>query len=604
MNTYLLGPRKISLTKSLGRGGEGEVFAVKGYLGIAVKIYHHRERAAREFKVDAMVDAGLANHSDLIAFPSATVREPNGRFAGFAMRMLAGYSPIHQLYNPRSRLQCFPNVDYRFLVRTAINVARIVGKVHQTGCVIGDLNHSGIFVNTDATVGMIDADSFQIKYGGKLHRCKVGVPEFTPPELQGENLQQIERTKEHDLFGLAIAIFHLLFMGRHPYAGQYPGIDISMPEAIKQNKFAYSVSRTHETKTVPPPNTLLLTNFPPTVVDAFERAFGPKPSLRPSVDDWIKVLQELEISLCRCVENSGHFYPAAAKDCIWCHIKSKTSVDMFKGAERTRTTSSLHLDAGASGRRSLSSAPAEREVNPSITSQNSKAINTSSSPIRSRGGAFLAAWLLLFAFIGLLIWGNPTPSTDINQTNTSITPTGPTPRVTQASPSDRPVAGQVSVSDGLEVLSGRWITGVNGPRSTFRVEARTDSREIEQVELRAVLRDCRGEVHVVTLAQRALSGLGYNPGVADGVLGPRTQAAIRSFQRARGIQESGELDLQTRNSLGLPEVTDVLPTDDLIIVPGQVQEAVSRGRLLVVDFSLSSSALPLGQPFCYGVFAR
>ena len=73
----------------------------------------------------------------------------------------------------------------------------------------------------DATVALIDADSFQFSLNGKSYPCVVGVPDFTPPELHGKNLASVQRTIEHDNFGLAVAIFHLLFMGRHPFAGRY-----------------------------------------------------------------------------------------------------------------------------------------------------------------------------------------------------------------------------------------------------------------------------------------------------------------------------------------------------------------------------------------------
>lgn len=46
-------------------------------------------------------------------------------------------------------------------------------------------------------------------------------------------------------------------------------------------------------------------------------------------------------------------------------------------------------------------------------------------------------------------------------------------------------------------------------------------------------------------AQRALSANGYNPGPADGVMGPRTEAAVRQFQQEEGLKETGRLDGDT-----------------------------------------------------------
>lgn len=45
----------------------------------------------------------------------------------------------------------------------------------------------------------------------------------------------------------------------------------------------------------------------------------------------------------------------------------------------------------------------------------------------------------------------------------------------------------------------------------------------------------------VAAAQAALKKLGYDPGPADGIEGPRTQAAIRRFQRDVAVPETGRL---------------------------------------------------------------
>ncbi|MEW6368267.1 MAG: peptidoglycan-binding protein [Acidobacteriota bacterium] len=49
--------------------------------------------------------------------------------------------------------------------------------------------------------------------------------------------------------------------------------------------------------------------------------------------------------------------------------------------------------------------------------------------------------------------------------------------------------------------------------------------------------------------QARLNNLGYDCGAADGVVGPRTRTAIREFQRALGLRETGEADDQTRRRL-------------------------------------------------------
>ena len=312
MNSDLyLDGKRLKLAKRIGKGGEGEVYLLSGEPQKAVKIYTAKDDDGREAKVRAMVRVGLAQTSSLVSFPEDIVTLKSGRFAGFLMRLVEGYRPIHELYGVKSRKLHYPNVDYRFLVRAAANTARAVGQVHASPCVIGDLNHSGILVSNAATIALIDADSFQFRADGKTYPCLVGVPDFTPPELQGASLYGIVRTKLHDHFGLAVAIFQLLFMGRHPYAGRQSGGDLTLDQLIARNLFAYSRIRLNGV--APPLGVATLDDVPMEVAEAFERAFGLDPARRPTAEEWIHLLHELEGRLSRCASNSTHFYPTVAK---------------------------------------------------------------------------------------------------------------------------------------------------------------------------------------------------------------------------------------------------------------------------------------------------
>lgn len=325
----LISGKKTRLGKLLGRGGEGDVYFVEGRPDDAVKLYKNELRAPREAKVLAMVGSRLSERTNLVAFPLEIATDEAGRFAGFIMRLVAKCRPIHELYGPKSRKIQFPNADYRFLARTAGNVARAVAAVHEMDCVIGDFNHSGVLVGQNAIVALIDADSFQFRSQGRLHRCIVGTEDFTPPELHGARLSEVERTKAHDHFGLAVAIFQLLAMGRHPYAGRCADADLSLGEAIAQNRFAFSIARRNQTRTTPPPGSIRLQDFPAPVGEAFEAAFGTDPSKRPTAAQWVKVLTGLEAGLRQCATVSAHFFPGSAGECPWCRLLAQSGIDMF-----------------------------------------------------------------------------------------------------------------------------------------------------------------------------------------------------------------------------------------------------------------------------------
>lgn len=53
----------------------------------------------------------------------------------------------------------------------------------------------------------------------------------------------------------------------------------------------------------------------------------------------------------------------------------------------------------------------------------------------------------------------------------------------------------------------------------------------------------------VAVAQQRLSDLGFEPGAIDGLMGPRTRAAVRKFQREHALKPSGRLDAATLKAL-------------------------------------------------------
>jgi hypothetical protein len=55
----------------------------------------------------------------------------------------------------------------------------------------------------------------------------------------------------------------------------------------------------------------------------------------------------------------------------------------------------------------------------------------------------------------------------------------------------------------------------------------------------------------VRRVQERLAAAGFDPGPADGAMGPRTRAALRAFQEARGLDPTGEPDGSTLGELGV-----------------------------------------------------
>lgn len=329
-----VGRHELHIDKRIGKGGEGEVFAISNMPGFAVKTYLPGIVAERENKVRAMVSARLADNASMVAFPQHVVVDERGNFVGFVMRLVDGYKEIHELQTPSSRQKHFPKADYAFIVRVALNIARVFAQVHATGCVVGDINQRGILVSPSATVAFIDADSFQVSHGMQQYMCVVGVPEYTPPELQGKSLKTVVRTTDHDAFGLAVCLFQLLCMDRHPFSGRFTGHgDMSLEKAIAEYRFVYS---SRNTGMAPPPGTVQLDDLTPKIAQLFEMAFSPTHvGKRPSMPTWVEALGELEAALRVCSRNKLHRYARNVKECPWCRMETEYGRPLFLDTDLT-----------------------------------------------------------------------------------------------------------------------------------------------------------------------------------------------------------------------------------------------------------------------------
>jgi hypothetical protein len=151
--------------------------------------------------------------------------------------------------------------------------------------------------------------------------CQVGTPEYTPPELQGSRFDRgVRRTPNHDNFGLAILVFQLLFLGRHPFSGKFLGSgEMPLERAIKEYRFAYSTQAA--TQMERPPGAPMLSDFPSYIGQAFESAFGRSgPQARPTAANWISMLEKLEGELERCAADANHHH-IKGKPCPWCRME-------------------------------------------------------------------------------------------------------------------------------------------------------------------------------------------------------------------------------------------------------------------------------------------
>lgn len=326
---------RVQLSDQLARGGEGSVHKVAGRSDVVAKIYHRSPSSERTRKLQAMVSIHTNGLAKLACWPTDILRQQqNGPISGFIMPNATGYKEAFKLYNPKARQLEFQNVHWGFLIRSAANMARAFAAVHNAGHVIGDVNHSSVMIAPDATVKLIDCDSFQVRFNGEQFPCEVGEPLHTAPELQGKSFKGVARTGNQDNFGLAVLIFELLFMGRHPFAGKFSGGDLALEEKIRTYRFAFG-PHANARQMTQPPGTLALEAASTTIAHMFERAFSPEGARdggRPSALEWVTALVGLENDLKRCSKDSGHYFWTLLRACPWCEIEAQTGVSNFNVA--------------------------------------------------------------------------------------------------------------------------------------------------------------------------------------------------------------------------------------------------------------------------------
>jgi DNA-binding helix-hairpin-helix protein with protein kinase domain len=319
-------------------GGEATIHELPERPGLVAKLYHC-PTDAHAAKLAAMLatppaDPMAGNGHVSIAWPVDRLVDADdpAQVLGFAMPRVHGARPVFEFFNPRSRLRLCPGFHYGYLLRTARNLAAAVRAVHERDYVVGDLNETNTLVDNQALVTLVDTDSFQVPDHGRVYRCPVGKPEYTPPELQQVRFADFDRGPEHDAFALAVLVYQLLLQGTHPFAGRFTGDgepgDLARRIALGQWPHARSRYVPYE----PPPLAPPLATLPPPVQDLVRRCFEgghARSALRPTAAQWQEALAVAEQRLVPCSDNPQHFTHAGMRDCPWCAMARRLGRDPF-----------------------------------------------------------------------------------------------------------------------------------------------------------------------------------------------------------------------------------------------------------------------------------
>ncbi|WP_427160529.1 helix-hairpin-helix domain-containing protein [Aliinostoc sp. HNIBRCY26] len=334
------------LGEPIAKSGEGTIWRTNH--GHLAKIYHS-SNIERVQKLEVMIahppkePNSHLNHVSF-AWPKSTLKNAQGDCVGFLMPEIKGAKELIDIYNPQRRKSLKLQIDWRFLHVTAQNLTSIIAALHTAVYVLGDIKPQNILVNNRALTSIIDTDSFQVRHprDGKIYRCLVASPDYTPAELIGKDIASINQTEVHDRFRLAVIIYQLLFSGQSPFVGHWTGAEETPEpnEIIRRGLWLYAPNSLLK----PVDRTIPFEIVHPEIQRCFFRCFNDgyhNPHLRPSAREWLQALKVASNELILCGRVDSHYYSQSYGKCYWCDRSTQLRVDIFPGLARPKQQSAF-----------------------------------------------------------------------------------------------------------------------------------------------------------------------------------------------------------------------------------------------------------------------
>lgn len=317
------------ISEELSSGAEGSIHGIIGEYALVAKLFSDPTGLdVMHKKLEWMVERNNQKISSCTAWPTDILFKA-GEFQGYVMPKLSGGAILPVFLGPD-----YAHVGWKLRVLVALNLAIAVDNIHSAGYICGDLQSRNIYINTDNfNVTIMDTDSFHIQVPdtGKLFRCKVGNPEFLPPELlnrflSGEGFDVMKEptfTQETDLFALAIHLFMLLMDGYHPFASRLlpdNQIDSYVPRKYENIQAGKTYFFEKSNRFAPPVGAPSVDMLPEEIRRMFQWSFQDaleRPSERITAKIWKEALFKMKDSFTKC--SQGHYYFSGLEQCPWCN---------------------------------------------------------------------------------------------------------------------------------------------------------------------------------------------------------------------------------------------------------------------------------------------
>ena len=342
--------QRLTVRRPIGNGKEGTVYLVVDNPNIVAKIFHQQPPPEdTQHKLLSMIanpPSFMNTRNYCIAWPISVITHTKSSNVpvGYTMPAILAddYHEIGAFFNPARRRELAvargKPYTYLHLLNMAHNVCLATAQIHTHQHLVGDFNSRNILTNHRGRIAVIDTDSFQIHNPKPSldYLSHVGTPEYTPPAMQGIEFDQRPRTRQDDLFALAVLIYQLLVQGQHPYNGIYATENtdqaVTIADRIRLRPFVHYAKP--QLGYLPAAHTQHIWSRTP-LKRLFRAAFN-NPTTRVTASAWAEAIAAAAATVAKCRINPFHYH--FGKSCTWCAYYRQFRSDAFPKTVQPPTT--------------------------------------------------------------------------------------------------------------------------------------------------------------------------------------------------------------------------------------------------------------------------